>query len=84
MRVARNLNIVLDPTIGHTDSHDCWCEPSSIWLGCISGLPGITRVIEHNDDTKECHYLITNQRDRDHTLATTDAWVTRILMSLGD
>jgi len=83
MRVEGDLHLG-DKHVGHTASPDCWCEPSSIFLFVIGGLPGVTRVIEHNDETNDHHLVILNRRERDRALVNQldnpdAAWITRAL-----
>lgn len=84
MRVEGDLHVMSLDQVGHIHSADCWCEPCRIYLAVIQGLPGVTKVIEHNDETNDHHLVIVSRRERDRALVnqpnSPDApWVTRVL-----
>lgn len=84
MRVEGELHIMLNRHCGHIQSYDCWCEPSRIYFATVRGLPGITKVVEHDDNVSEHHLVTLNKRERDREAAYTqnepDApWITRVL-----
>ena len=86
MHVENEIHLMRDRHAGHIESPDCWCEPVRIYLAAVNGIPGLQRVIEHNDDIhSENHLVIVSRRDRDrHLLCTNfresyDAAITRAL-----
>jgi len=84
MHVEGVLHVMLNRHCGHVSSADCWCEPNRIYLATVRGLPGVTRVIEHNDEANEHHIVTVNKRERDRALPyeknEPDAsWITRVL-----
>jgi hypothetical protein len=86
MRVEGDLHVMStkQAQCGHVQSHDCWCEPTRIYLTVVHGLPGVTRVIEHNDDATEHRLVIINRRERDRQKPCADFhtdhdWITRVL-----
>jgi hypothetical protein len=84
MRVEGELHVVATTTVGHLQSTDCWCEPTKIYIAIVKGLPGATKVVEHNDESEESHLLHLSRRERDRYLInqpnTPDGpWVTRAL-----
>ena len=88
MHVEGDLHVVLNHHAGHDPSSDCWCEPNKIYLATVRGLPGVTRVIEHNDECNEHHLVTVNKRERDRALPymknEPDAsWITRVLALAG-
>lgn len=86
MRVEGELHVMLNRHCGHTQSPDCWCEPARIYLAIVRGLPGVTKVIEHDDNANEHHLVTLNKRERDREVpyATNEPdapWITRVLES---
>jgi len=84
MRVEQELHVMLNKHCGHMSSTDCWCEPARVYLAVVQGLPGITKVIEHEDDRIEHHIVTLNRRECDRALVnqpnSIDApWITRAL-----
>jgi hypothetical protein len=83
MRVEGDLHVMLNRHCGHAQSVDCWCEPNRIYLSTVQGLPGITKVIEHNDESNEHHLVTLNKRERDRELDLPNEpgapWITRVL-----
>jgi len=84
MQTEGTLHIVAEHRTGHVQSTDCWCEPSRIYLAVVRGMPGVTLVVEHNDEQRDNHLLILSRRERDRLNPTTDYraddnWITRAL-----
>ena len=87
MRVEGELHVMLNRHCGHQSSTDCWCEPTKIYFAEVRGLPGITKVVEHDDDRSEHHLVTLNKRERDralpydpdHAMGTDESWITRAL-----
>jgi len=87
MRVEGELHVMLNRNCGHEPSVDCWCEPTRIYFATVRGLPGVTKVVEHEDDRSEHHIVTLNKRERDrdltydpdHSMGLDDAWITRTL-----
>lgn len=72
MSVENEIHIFF-PGRGHTDSFDCWCEPTRIVLTEVRSFPGLTLVIEHDEPAEEHHLVVLNRRE-----ASPD-WVTLAL-----
>jgi hypothetical protein len=87
MEIEGELHVMLNRDSGHIHSVDCWCEPVRIYLATVRGLPGLTKIIEHEDYHAAHHIVVLSERERDraipydsgHTRGTDEPWITRAL-----
>lgn len=72
-KITGELHVMLSRFHGHAGSADCWCEPNRVYVREVNGYPGLTRIIEHNDEVNENHLVTLNRRSLD------DDWITKVL-----
>lgn len=80
---------ILDPSLGHVFSTDCWCEPVKIIRRKALGLPD-TLIVEHDDFTALNHNAVLKARSGFYKVnegyaTQLDAnWITDLLNNYGN